>query len=269
VSSPAPVHDAAPNGGVGLETVQSWLSESQLREIYTAEYWNDIEAEKKKEWWIEDGDYDRCRRYLESDGLLAEFRQAEAFVSAVGSGLQVADLAAGIGWTSVLLSRMANVAAVHAVEISRHRLERLFPHSVLMLSGDARKIRRYLGSFYDLKLPPASMDVVFLTHAFHHADRPLHLLIECDRVLKPGGRMVVSGEHRIGARAVLRRFIAVLLRQRSVITDFRRLFPPDPLLGDHYYRHSDYCLMFGALGYRLQHRVAPSGSVLYIADKSP
>jgi ubiquinone/menaquinone biosynthesis C-methylase UbiE len=260
-------HSAEPNAGGELEAVQSWLSDSQMRAIYTSQYWNDIEAEQHKEWWIEDGDYDKCRRYLASSGLLDEFRQAEAFVATAGSQLQVADLAAGIGWTSVLLSRMPNVAAVHAVEISRHRLERLFPHAVVMLSGEARKIRRYLGSFYDLQLPAASMDVVFLSHAFHHADRPLHLLVECDRVLKPGGRMVVSGEHRIDAPAVMRRCLAVLLRQRRLITDFRQLFPPDPLLGDHYYRHSDYRSLFDALGYRLQQRLAPSGSVLYVADK--
>lgn len=252
----------------GLDPVQSWLSETQLREIYTAAYWNDIEEERRKEWWIEDGDYARCRNYLEHSGLMREYEQAEAFIRGVPRpGLRVADLAAGIGWTSALLSRVENVAEVSAVEISRHRLERLFPHSVAMLSGRSDKIRRYLGSFYELRLEARSMDVVYLSHAFHHADRPQQLLTECDRVLRPGGRIIVAGEHEIGPRTIARRFAAVLLRQRRVVTDFRRLFPPDSLLGDHYYRRSDYRLMFGALGYSLQHRVAPSGNGLYIADK--
>lgn len=89
-----------------------------------------------------------------------------------------------------------------------------------------------------------------------------------DRVLKAGGRIIVVGEHQLGLRTVARRFLSVLLRQRAVVTDFRRLFPPDPLLGDHYYTHSDYCLMFSALGYRLQHRIAATGTVLYVADKT-
>jgi ubiquinone/menaquinone biosynthesis C-methylase UbiE len=251
-----------------LSDVQSWLTESELREIYTAAYWNDVEEEKKKEWWIEDGDYEKCRCYLERYGLLDEYRQAEGFIGDLPrAGLRVADLAAGIGWTSALISRIGSVAEVHAVEISRHRLERLFPHSVSMFAGRADKIRRYLGSFYQLQLPPQSMDVVFMSHAFHHADRPLQLLRECDRVLKPGGRILVSGEHEIGFRRLARRFLGALLRERRLVTDFRGLFPPDPVLGDHYYRYSDYCQLFEPLGYQLQHRVAGSGNGLYIADK--
>ena len=32
-----------------LKDVQRWLSEGELRTIYTAEYWNSIEEEKRKE----------------------------------------------------------------------------------------------------------------------------------------------------------------------------------------------------------------------------
>lgn len=262
------VCDVPQRGAMPLREVQSWLNDGQLREIYTAAYWNDIEEEKKKEWWIEDGDYLKCRRYLESSGLLHEYQQAEAFISGMPQAeLRVADLAAGIGWTSALISRIASVAEVHAVEISRHRLERLFPHAVSMFSGRPEKIRRYLGSFYDMKLRAQSMDVVFLSHAFHHADRPRELLGECDRVLKPGGLIIVSGEHEIGWRLLTRRFLAALLRDRRLVTDFRRLFPPDPELGDHYYRYADYRRLFEPLGYKLQHRVAASGNGLYIGEK--
>jgi ubiquinone/menaquinone biosynthesis C-methylase UbiE len=111
------------------------------------------------------------------------------------------------------------------------------------------------------------MDVVFMSHAFHHADRPVQLLGECDRVLKPGGRVLVSGEHEIGLRLLTRRFLAALLRERRLVTNFRRLFPPDPILGDHYYRYADYSQLFEPLGYELQHRVAASGNGLYIGDK--
>jgi ubiquinone/menaquinone biosynthesis C-methylase UbiE len=261
------VHDPGV-GPVPLREVQSWLNDSELREMYTAAYWNDVEEEKKKEWWIEGGDYEKCRRYLERSGLLDEYRQGAAFISGMQrADLRVADLAAGIGWTSALISRIDNVAEVHAVEMSRHRLERLFPHAVAMFGGCVAKIHRHLGSFYELHLTRHSMDVVYLSQAFHHADRPLELLRECNRVLKPGGRIIVSGEHEIGLRLLTRRFLAILLRERRLVTDFRRLFPPDPVLGDHYYRHADYRQMFEPLGYKLQHCVAANGSGLYVADK--
>jgi hypothetical protein len=86
-------------------------------------------------------------------------------------------------------------------------------------------------------------------------------------VLKPGGRLLLVGEHWLRPMWVLRRFIAALVRQRRIVTDIHGLFPPDPVLGDHYYRRSDYYLFFRAMGYRAQHHAAETGHMLYIADK--
>jgi ubiquinone/menaquinone biosynthesis C-methylase UbiE len=251
-----------------MKDVQRWLSDDEVRSIYTAAYWNDIKEEQKKEWWIEDGNYERCQLHLERSRLMSEYRQAEAFVRELSGGeLKIADLAAGIGWTTALLSKVDNVAEVHAVEISTHRLERLFPHSVAMFNGRPEKISRYLGSFYDLRLSNESMDVIFLSQALHHADRPLRLMMECDRVLKPGGRIVVVGEHGIGLWRLFRRFVKVLLRDRRIETKFQKLFPPDAVLGDHYYRISDYYFLFSAMGYLAKHRIASTGQTIFVADK--
>jgi ubiquinone/menaquinone biosynthesis C-methylase UbiE len=181
--------------------------------------------------------------------------------------LRILDLAAGIGWTSALLSKLPCVAEVHAVEISRHRLELLFPHAVTMFAAQADKIHRYLGSFYDIQLSKQSMDVVYLSQAFHHAERPLHLLTECDRILKPGGRILIIGEPGITRRQVARRFLATIIRSGKIVTDFYQLFPPDRESGDHYYRVADYYFMFRSSGYRLQHVTLGSGNVAFVADK--
>lgn len=248
--------------------VQRWLSDEDLQCIYTYEYWNDINEERKKEWWIEDGDYDKCLRFLDRSNLLREYLQAQTYVEEMRSTqLKIADLAAGTGWTSALLSKVERVSEVHAVDISSHRLERLFPHSVKMLEGRPDKIRRYLGSFYDLRLPAQSMDVVFLSQAFHHADRPIDLMIECDRVLKQGGRIVLVGEHGIGTRRIVKRFLKTLLTKRKLLTSFRELFPPDPVLGDHYYLRSDYYFLFAAFGYAAKHRIASTGQTIFVGDK--
>jgi SAM-dependent methyltransferase len=259
----------SPEGGAvkRLSEVQAWLTDDDLRNVFSSSYWNDVEAEQKKDFWIEDGDYEKCRRYLESTKLLAEYFQAESFIRELGSGLEVVDLAAGIGWTSALLSKVDRVATVLSIEISKHRLERLFPHCAAMFDAESQKIRRYLGSFYDLKIPNASIDVVFMSHAFHHADEPMRLLAECDRILKPRGRIIVVGEPCVGVAAIALRFASTLVRRRRFVPDFRRLFPPDPVLGDHYYRHSDYKSMFDAIGYELTHKRAPTGYVTYVADK--
>lgn len=251
-----------------MREIKNWLSDEELKSLYTASYWNNIEEEKKKEWWIEDGNYAKCINYLESSGLLYEYRQAEKFISNfAGTGLKIADLAAGTGWTSALLSRSQNVSEVHAVEISKHRLDALFEYSVKMLSGDENKIFRYMGSFYDLRFEDKSMDIVYMSQAFHHADKPLELLSECDRVLQKNGRIILVGEHYFGIMRIIRRFLSTLIRQQKIAICFHELFPPDQVLGDHFYRDSDYYSMFGSLGYDLKQFHFGGENVIYIADK--
>lgn len=252
-----------------MRKIESWLSRDELAAIYSSRYWNDIELEKKKEWWINDGKYDRCLHYLSRTGLMQEYRSAEKLiVDAMHEDITVLDLAAGTGWTSALLSRMPQVSKVIAVEISEHRLSELFEHSYKMLDGDEEKTSRYLGSFYDIKLPDSSVDVVFMSQAFHHADRPFHLLQQCDRVLKPGGMLIVVGEHFITLQKQIAQIIKHFLHQRRIITSFDRLFPTDPLLGDHYYRTSDYYCMFAAFGYSVSHLKTGRSKCIYYAKKS-
>lgn len=245
-----------------------WLTDAQLNLIYTSEYWNDIEAEKQKKWWICDGEYDQCIDYLESSGLLSEYQEAESHIQKLDRGeLEVGDFAAGIGWTSALLSKLDCVKMVHAVEISKHRIGELFEHSVNMLDGNPQKIKRYLGSFYETRFENESLDVVVLCHAFHHADDPVALLHECQRVLAPNGNLLIVGEHLIGATAIARRFISRLIKNRVWKTSFRELFPADPVLGDHFYKISDYQSMFSVAGMHGRLVRAQSGSAMYVVRK--
>lgn len=252
-----------------MREIQYWLSDEQLESIYTSAYWNDIDEEKKKEWWIEDGNYENCIKFLHSSKLLDEYEESQKFIGNMGrQSLRIADLAAGMGWTSVLLSKLPEVAEVHAVEISKHRLGLLFEHALKMLSGNGDKIFRYLGSFYKLGFQDNSMDVVYMSQAFHHADKPLNLLVECDRVLKSRGRIILVGEHYIGAKRILRRFFSELIKRRKLTFDFYRLFPTDHSDGDHFYKKSDYYFMFSAMGYRVKHVALKNNKVIYIADKA-
>ncbi len=255
--------------GGAVRQIENWLTDEQQASLYSAEYWNDIEEEKKKEWWIADGDYSRCLNYLQKSGLLVDFCGAEALIrGACGSGLKIADLAAGIGWTSALLSRLPNISEVHAVEISQHRLGVLFEHGVRMMKGDEAKIYRHLGSFYELRFEAESIDLIFLSQAFHHADRPLRLLQECDRVLTQNGAIVLIGEHCIGIRQFVRRLLRTLILEKKLVTGFDALFPPDPVLGDHYYTLSDYRFMFRSMGYKLDYFVQSSGNAMFFARKN-
>lgn len=254
--------------------VEHWLDDAARHAIYSSQYWNDLAAERTKEWWIADGSetaYTRLRDYLDESGLMEDYTVGEAYVSGMRSSrLLVTDLASGIGWTSSLLSKLPNVGKVHAVEISQHRLELLFPQAVKMFGGDWTKITRNLGSFYQLKFDDASLDVAFLSSSFHHADNPLRLLAEVDRVLRPGGRIILIGETHISRAAVARRIAKVLLTRRRLVTNFFELFPPDNELGDHYYRESDYYFFAQMLGYRvLKYSVQRRGTLVVVLEKTP
>lgn len=214
--------------------------------------------------------YDRLRRYLHQSGLMSQYHAAEKSILELPTrNLAIADLAAGIGWTSVLLSKLSNVGAVHAVELSRHRLELLFPRAVQMLEGNPAKLHRYLGSFYDLRFENASMDVVFLAQAFHHASNALRLMTEIDRVLKPGGRLIMIGENFISTPQVAKRMVKKLLTERRVTSNFYELFPPDEESGDHYYRPSDYRFFLHLLGYGVrQFTVHDNQAAVIVAEKT-
>jgi ubiquinone/menaquinone biosynthesis C-methylase UbiE len=136
-----------------------------------------------------------------------------------------------------------------------------------MFNGDSTKINRYVGSFYNIKLQDESIDVAILSQAFHHAERPSDLLQEIHRILKRTGVVYIFGEHFIDWKKILWRFLSILLKKRKLIINFRELFPTDPVLGDHYYKISDYFKMAEAAGFSCTVDILPSGQALYTLYK--
>jgi SAM-dependent methyltransferase len=132
------------------------------------------------------------------------------------------------------------------------------------------------GSFYELRLPDASLDFAFMSQALHHADRPDALLGELRRVLRPGGVAIVIGEHVLSARHYaiyaakaaawllpgrLRRRLPAspLARRPRLRPSGADLEPPDPVLGDHLYTRAEYRELFDRAGFDAR-RVRRAGS---------
>jgi SAM-dependent methyltransferase len=246
------------------------LSENDLSQIYSSDYWNDISKEKNKEWWIKDGNYEKLWAYLKATKLFDDYCAAEIKLKNLfhGKKIIVADLAAGIGWTSALLSKLDIVEEVNCVEISKHRLDLLCQFAIDMFNGQAHKFNRYIGSFYSTKFADESIDVVFMSQAFHHADKPFFLLQEVSRILKNNGIAIIIGEPYIDAKLIIRRFLSAWMKQRRLLTNFHDLFPPDPVSGDHYYRVSDYFFLATALGFYCEVERLPSGDAMYFFQKT-
>jgi ubiquinone/menaquinone biosynthesis C-methylase UbiE len=252
-----------------LKPVIYWISENDLGRIYTSDYWNNISEEKNKEWWIKDGNYEKLWTYLKATKLYDDYYAAEVRLKKLfhGKKIIVADLAAGIGWTSALLSKLDIVEEVNCVEISKHRIDLLCQSAIDMFDGKAYKLNRFVGSFYSTKFADDSIDVVFMSQAFHHADKPFFLLQEVSRVLKKNGLAIIIGEHYIDMKLIFKRFFSVLVKQRKLLTNFHDLFQPDPILGDHFYRVSDYFFLATALGFSCEVERLPSGDAMFILRK--
>lgn len=111
-----------------------------------------------------------------------------ATVLAAGfAGKQVADLGAGEGALTLLLA--GHGASVTAVDQSPKML-RLVEEQALE-AGLADRVQVAEGDLESLPLATASVDVVFLSQALHHASRPERALAEASRVLRDGGLLLL------------------------------------------------------------------------------
>jgi SAM-dependent methyltransferase len=266
-----------------LPPLESWLPAAELGGVASSSYWNDRAIERGKELWADSPEDRRALRYLREETRLERaFRDLLGRARALGyvPGGVVLDLGAGICWTSAILARERGVARVLAVDFSRHRLAEIAPHMVAQYGAPAEKIQRVVGSFYDLRVEPGSVDAVVLFAAFHHAFEVERLLAEVRRVLRPSGWLLISGEQPVTARDHARRLAGELLRaartRRLPRLSFPAIFPPDPVLGDHYYRVSDYVRLlerhgFAAAVQRLPYALTgdPARACNFICRKTP
>jgi SAM-dependent methyltransferase len=245
--------------------IEFWQSETELASVEFAGYWNDVEEERRKEWWIADGDFAKMEAYLDEQELNAQLDRVVEVAESLGRPIrgQGADLAAGNLWAVPRL--LAHGASrVYAVEYSRHRLLELGPMVLHHYSVPPTAVVLCHGSFYDLRLPDASLDFAFMSQAFHHAADPNAFLREVRRALRGDGVVLMIGEHVVDRSLPARiRNAGVALasrvpaRMQSTVfgrTIARRPFrlerpAPDPVLGDHYYLSSEYRAMFAAAGF--------------------
>jgi SAM-dependent methyltransferase len=234
-----------------LQEIECWESAQELANSYTYDYWNDIEEEKKKEWYVQSDEDTRVAEYLHSSGLLEEFGIAAKALGADGMEGTVLDVAAGVCWTSALLSKY-NFKQIEALDFSKHRLE-IAPQVCRIMDADLNKIRRIFGSFYNIKRDDAYYDLIFVSQAFHHADNPIRLLAEMDRALRKGGKICLIGEHLISTFQTFKSMTRFALKNKKISFNSHELFARDDLLGDHYYKLDDYYFMFQSCGYKVNH----------------
>jgi SAM-dependent methyltransferase len=133
--------------------------------------------------------------YLGADWLVRATREAEeqpeAMLDAlkIAPGSTVADVGAGVGYTSLRLARRVGPeGTVLATDVQ--------PQMVRMLKANAqaagvRNVRPILCTPTDPKLPEGQVDLVLMVDVYHECSDPEATLRGVRRALKPGGRLVL------------------------------------------------------------------------------
>ena len=242
-----------------------WIKANEIQNLPYSSYWTDEKEEENKPFYILDGNFSKIEQHLEDYGLLKDLKKClmilkkEFGQSLEGVGM---DLAAGSLWAAPLILKNEKVEKLYCLEYSSHRLLKIGPKLLDYYNAPKDKIVLVLGDFYNLRLPNSSLDFLILVQAFHHADYPEKLLDEMNRVLKPNGIVIITGEPAVylwkgyvkhAAKYFLSKIIAKKLHSkflsntgniRNFIAKRKELYPPEPILGDHYYSYNEYQSFF-------------------------
>ena len=107
-----------------------WITENEIDNIFSGKYWNNEESEKNKAFYILDGNTNKLIDYLNyQTTYLREFESVIKFSKELGLTIKGVglDIAAGVCWTTALLSKIASLKKIYAIEISKHRLLKIAP----------------------------------------------------------------------------------------------------------------------------------------------
>tara|TARA_A100001391_G_scaffold171114_2_gene132280 strand:- start:93 stop:830 length:738 start_codon:yes stop_codon:yes gene_type:complete len=110
-------------------------------------------------------------------------------------GESIADIGAGTGFYSRLFARSTGWDGwVYSVDVAPKFLQ----HIAAQATADGIKnLTPVLGTDVSIRLPPASVDLVFICDTYHHFENYEEMLASIKRALKPGGLLVLIDFHRI------------------------------------------------------------------------
>lgn len=170
----------------------------------------------------------------------------------LAAGLKVLDI--GIG-TGLLTERLPRGLELYGVDLSPRMLDKLREKKL--------PVDLALGDFCHLPHPGETFDRIISTFAFHHVgfSEKAAALAEMDRVLKPGGLMVI-GDFMVENEA----------QKESLRAKFRAENRADMLqeLVEEYFTDlEEACATLGALGYRTTYRRGATLSWILRAVKAP
>ncbi len=107
---------------------------------------------------------------------------------ALKPGMIVADIGAGSGYHSTLLSKMVGAGKVYAVDVEPEMIAYL--NDRIKLEG-TKNIIPVLGREQNVMLPDNSIDLMLLVDVYHEFSYPYEMALSMLNAMKPGGKLVL------------------------------------------------------------------------------
>lgn len=110
-------------------------------------------------------------------------------------GERIADVGAGTGFYSRLFAKRTGWDGwVYSVDIAPKFLQHIAKRAT---ADGIENLTTVLGTDVSIRLPPESVDLIFICDVYHHFEHPEKSLASIHRALKPGGRLVLIDFDRI------------------------------------------------------------------------
>jgi putative heme-binding domain-containing protein len=107
----------------------------------------------------------------------------------IPAGAMVADIGSGTGYyTWRLAQKVGSKGKVFAVDVQQTMLDLT---AATLKKHQLSNVQLILGKEIDPRLPPGSLDFVFIANSYHEFSQPEAMMAAVNRSLKPGGRLVV------------------------------------------------------------------------------
>jgi FkbM family methyltransferase len=107
---------------------------------------------------------------------------------AVKPGMVIADIGAGSGYHSTLLSKMVGAGKVYAVDVEPEMIAYL--NDRIKLEG-IKNIIPVLSTEQSVSLPANAIDMMLLVDVYHEFSYPYEMALSMMNALKPGGKLVL------------------------------------------------------------------------------
>ncbi|MBL8969982.1 MAG: class I SAM-dependent methyltransferase [Myxococcales bacterium] len=181
----------------------------------------------------------RWSRTFERDGREVHDHRAQIVRTLdLRPGMAIADVGAGTGlFTLEFAAAVGPTGTVYAVDLIPAFLAHI---RARVAQAGHTHVQLVQANDRSAELPPASVDLIFMSDAYHHLEYPQHVLASLRQALRPGGSLwLIDFQREANSPAWLRRHVragkAQVLRELD-LAGFELVAEP-PLLHENYVLH--------------------------------